>query len=204
MEIRPDPKLNTKQWLVLLTISIILLLFGMALQLLIPLNPHIAPRQVAVILWPLLLGCLFLMWVIAAPIIVLWIKNLLFIIEDDRITIHKGILSKQQQNIPYRAITDFQLHRSLYDRFLKLGSIRIQTAGQAITATGYEGQLSGLVDWDNIHQQLRAKLKQLHPVGESITTAEPLPGKNTELREILAELKSIRTLLETRQKPEAD
>ncbi|NOZ75187.1 MAG: PH domain-containing protein [FCB group bacterium] len=201
MEIRPDQKLVTKQWLVLFTISTLLLLLGIALQLLIPLNPQVTPHKVAIILWPILLGVIFLMWVIAAPIIILWIRNLLFIIEDDRITIHKGILTKQQQNIPYRAITDFLLHRSLYDRFLELGTIRIQTAGQSITATGYEGQLSGLVDWDTIHQQLRAKLKQLHPVGESIAVAEPqsTPAKDDELRQILNELKTIRKLLETRQ-----
>ena len=94
---------------------------------------------------------------------VLWIKNLAYVIEEDRITVHKGILTKIQQNIPYRAITDFMLHRSLHDRFLGIGAIRIQTAGQTQTMTGYEGQLAGLVQWNDLLQQLREKVKKLHP-----------------------------------------
>jgi uncharacterized membrane protein YdbT with pleckstrin-like domain len=158
MEIKPDKKLLTKQWLVLLTISVFLVFIAIALQLLIPLEEGVASNQVAIILWPITIGIILLLWAISAPIITLWIKNLTYYIEDDRITIFKGILTKQQQNIPYRAITDFILHRSLYARFLGIGAIRIQTAGQSPTATGYEGQLSGLVQWDDLHQQLRSKL----------------------------------------------
>ena len=57
-------------------------------------------------------------------------------------------MTKIQQNIPYRAITDYILHRSIYDRMLGLASIRIQTAGQIQTPTGYEGNLAGLPNWD--------------------------------------------------------
>ena len=117
MEIKPHRKLITKQWWVLLTISAFIVLLGIVLQLLISLNDDVTPDQVAVVLWPISIGLISLMWVIAAPIIVLWIKNLSYPIEDDRVIIHKGILTKVQQNIPYRAITDFILHRSLYDRF---------------------------------------------------------------------------------------
>ena len=140
------------------------------------------------------------MWGISAPIIILWIKNLSYYIEDDRITIYKGILTKQQQNIPYRAITDFILHRSLFDRFLGIGAIRIQTAGQSRTATGYEGQLSGLVEWDDLHQQLRGKLKPLHPIAEATTVAEKTTpiSSDEKLQQILEELKAIRKVLENK------
>ena len=200
MEIKPDKKLLTKQWLVLLTISLFLVLTAVALQFLIPLKEGVTSSQVAVILWPITTGIILLMWAIAVPIITLWIKNLAYYIEDDRITIFKGILTKQQQNIPYRAITDFMLHRSLYDRFLGIGAIRIQTAGQSRTPTGYEGQLSGLVDWDNYHQQLRSKLKILHPIAEATAVAESvsLLSAENKLQQILEELKSIRKLLENK------
>ncbi|MBN2091090.1 PH domain-containing protein, partial [candidate division KSB1 bacterium] len=118
MEIKPHKKLLAKQWLVLLTITFFIALFGIGLQLLIPLGEGVTSSQVAVILWPIIIGVILLMWVIAVPIIILWIKNLTYFIEEDRITVYKGILTKIQQNIPYRAITDFILHRSLYDRFL--------------------------------------------------------------------------------------
>jgi uncharacterized membrane protein YdbT with pleckstrin-like domain len=198
MEIKPDKKLISKQWLVLLTISLFLVLVGVVLQFLIPLNEDVTESQVAKVLWPIILGIIFLMWAISAPIVILWVKNLSYYIEDDRITIYKGILTKQQQNIPYRAITDFVLHRSLYDRFLGIGAIRIQTAGQSHTATGYEGQVAGLVQWEDLHQQLRRKLKILHPVSEASTVAEPVAHVTSDdkLQKILEELKAIRKAVE--------
>jgi len=198
MEIKPDKKLLVKQWFILATISLSLLLFGVALQFLISLNRHVTSGQVAAILWPIILGILVLMWLISVPIIVLWIKNLTYFIDDDKVTIHKGILTKIQQNIPYRAITDFMLHRSFYDRFLGIGAIRIQTAGQSQTVTGYEGQLAGLIQWDDLLQQLRDKVKKLHPVAQSTTVAEgTAPGSGDDkLGQILEELRAIRQALE--------
>ena len=200
MEIKPDKKLLTKQWLVLLTISVFLVLNAFVLQFLITLKEGVTSSQIAVILWPITIGVIVLLWIISVPIIFLWIKNLSYYIEDDRITVFKGILTKQQQNIPYRAITDFVLRRSLYDRFLNIGAIRIQTAGQSRSTTGYEGQISGLLEWNDLHQQLRSKLKTLHPIAEATTVVEnisPLKGDD-KLKEILAELKAIRKILESR------
>ena len=193
MEIKPDRKLLIKQWFVLLTVSLFFVLVGIILQLLIPLKENVSSNQVSAILWPIVFGIILLLWVISVPIIILWIRNLAYHIQDDRISIHKGILTKVQKNIPYRAITDFMLHRSLYDRFLGIGSIRIQTAGQSQTATGYEGSLSGLIDYDTLHTELRKKIKMLHPISESITTHE-IGNKSDEkvLIQILEELKEIR------------
>ena len=195
MEIKPDKKLFTKQLYVLLTISFLILLVATILQVTIPFDPKISANGVAALLWPIVFGVIFLLWLIAVPIIKLWIKNLSYYIDDDRITIHKGILSKIKQNVPYRAITDFQLHRSLYDRALRIGSIRVQTAGQKPNATGYEAILSGLVDWDRLLEQLREKVKMLYPKTGSVATGSSLSTEKEILQNILDELKDIRTIL---------
>jgi hypothetical protein len=76
---------------------------------------------------------------------------------------------------------------------LGIGTIQIQTAGQSTSATGYEGSLSGLLDYDEIHGNLRDKLKSLHPVSESTTTSEPINLSNENVfTQILEELKKIR------------
>ena len=201
MEVKPDKKLLVKQWYVLLTVSLVLVLFALALQLLIPLKPGVTANQVAPILWSVTLGIIVVIWGISAPILILWIKNLSYYIEDDRITIHKGILTKIQQNIPYRSITDFMLHRSLYDRILGIGSIRIQTAGQGQSAGGYEGQLSGLVQGDDLLQQLRGNVRG-HRIAASTTVAEDaIPSLNEDrLQQILEELRLIRGVLEESSK----
>jgi uncharacterized membrane protein YdbT with pleckstrin-like domain len=200
MEIRPHKSLLVKQWLILLTISFFVALIGLALQLLIPLDENVTSGQVASILWPVTIGVILLLWIISVPIIILWIKNLSYHIEEDKVSIHKGILTKVQQNIPYRSITDFLLHRSLFDRFLGIGTIRIQTAGQSRSATGYEGQLSGLIHWEDLHERLRQKLQRLHPISDSTTVADTstLTGSQNQLQQILEELKAIRRVLETR------
>ena len=196
MEIKPNKKLFTKQLYVLLTISFLVLLVAVILQITIPLNPKVSASDVAAILWSIVFGVIFLFWLIAVPIIKLWIKNLSYYIDEDRITIHKGILSKIKQNVPYRAITDFQLHRSLYDRFLGIASIKLQTAGQSPTATGFEAKLSGLIDWDNLLEQLREKVKRLYPSSVTLETTNSIANDNALLEKILEELKGIRNTLE--------
>ena len=133
------------------------------------------------------------MWIFSTVISYLWIKNLRYVILEDRVNIHLGILTKTQKNIPFRAITDFELVRTLYDRVLGLGSVKIQTAGQSTQATGYEGKLGGLVDYEKWHKELRSRIKLLHPVAESTTTTETtIPSDKALLKQILDELKEIR------------
>lgn len=199
MELKPDPKLLTKQWLFLLSLSFWIAVFALTLQLLIPLGEE-TPAEVAAILWPITGGVIVLLWIIAAPLIVLWIRNLTYHIGEERITIHRGILTKIQQNIPYRAITDFMVHRSLFDRFLGIGSIRVQTAGQSASPTGYEGQLAGLLEWQALHEQLRARLK-LHDasVASGIPEVEAAVAGDAAIEmQILEELRAIRRALERR------
>ncbi len=196
MEIKPNKNLFTKQLYVLLTISFLVLLVAAILQITIPLDPKVSASDVAAILWPIVFGVIFLLWLVAVPIIKLWITNLSYYIDEDRITIHKGILSKIKQNVPYRAITDFQLHRSLYDRFLGIASIKLQTAGQSPTATGFEAKLSGLIDWDDLLEQLRAKVKRLYPSSVTLETNESIANDKDLLEKILEELKGIRNALE--------
>ena len=195
MEIKPDKKLLTKQWYILLTISFFTVLLAVLLQILIPLSPEVTSGQAAVILWPITVGVIILLWIISVPLIILWIKNLGYYIDEDRITIHKGILSKIKQNVPYLAITDFQLHRSLYDRVLGIGSIRIQTAGQRPSATGYEANLAGIISWDELLEQLREKVKKLYPQALTSTIESSGLTEKEILSTMLEELREIKNLL---------
>ena len=186
--IKPHKKYWKAQILILTTISALTLISAGVLHFII--NYLSSDPESPMVLWAVCCGANLLMWVISYPIIHLWTKNLTYIVRDDRITILSGILTKKEQNIPYRSITDFVLKRGLFDRYLGIGTIQIQTAGQSQTATGYEGCLSGLLDYDGIHGNLRDKLKSLHPISESMTTSEPVNISNENaLSQILDELK---------------
>ena len=193
--IKPNKKYWTAQILILATISGITLISAGVLHLIV--NYSNPDPEFTFVLWVICCGTNLLMWVISYPIIHLWTKSLTYIVRNDRVTILSGILTKKEQNIPYRSITDFVLKRGPFDRLLGIGTIQIQTAGQSTTATGYEGCLSGLINYDSIHVDLRNKLKSLHPISESNTTSEPIieSDKNV-LIQILEELKKIRKNIE--------
>jgi len=193
--IKPDPRYITKCVWIHLTVSLSLLITAAVIHLIIAL----AGGQIsaAVIIWLICSGLVILIWIISYPITLLWIKNLSYSILEDRVSINKGILTKIQQNIPFRSITDFALERTIFDRLLQIGSIKIQTAGQSHSPTGYEGKLAGLIDYKNLHGGLKEKIKHLHPISGSLTTAEPAEKKEDMLlRLILSELKEIRNLLQ--------
>ncbi len=194
MEIRPDKKLITKSWLTLITISILIVLFACVLLIIPTLDKDIDFTQFTYYLWLIIIGLILLMWIISAPIMLLWIKNLSYFIEDDKIVIKKGILTKIKQNIPFRMITDFMLERTLYDRWLGIGSIKIQTAGQTQNATGYEGKLSGLINWDELHEKLRSDLTKARSSTKEISESPEVDKE--ALENILIELKKISSILE--------
>ena len=187
--IKPDKKYYTAQWLILFIISSIIIIGTIVLNLIIYIE---GPDSEGItVIWLICLCLISIMWIVFLPLIHLWIKNLSYFIRDDRITIQSGILTKKEQNIPYRSITDFVLVRGPFDRILGIGTIKVQTAGQS--AEGYEGSLSGLLNYEPLHDDLREKLKSLHPISESATTSEPIKQPNDSvLIQILEELKEIR------------
>lgn len=187
--IKPDKKYYTKNIWMVITI-IMLIVISVAVTNLIITFANGDPFAKTV-LWWIALGCIIAMIIIVYPLSHLWIKNLSYVIREDRVTIHKGIITKTKQNIPYRAVTDFVLYRSLYDRFLGIGSIRVQTAGQSQTGTGYEGNLAGLLDYDDLHGELREKIKVLHPTSTGNIQPKITGTDSKVLDEILNELKKI-------------
>jgi len=193
--IKPDPRFTTKCIWIHLTVSLSLLFLAALIHLIIVMAG--GKILAAYIIWLIMAAFAILLWVISYPITRLWIKNLSYFILEDRVSINKGILTKTRQNIPFRSITDFALEQTIFDRLLHIGSIKIQTAGQSHSASGYEGKLSGLIDYERIHGALREKIKHLHPVSESVTTAESVTKPDESLlNQILAELKEIRRLLQ--------
>ena len=135
--------------------------------------------------------CIIVTWIVSIPIIVLWIRNLKYIILEGRITVYKGILTKVEKNIPYRAVTDFILERSLFDRLFGIGTVKVQTAGQSPGSSGYEGKLSGLREYQTTHNELRDIIGKLHP-GSISPDGSIQATDESVLKQILKELKEIR------------
>jgi uncharacterized membrane protein YdbT with pleckstrin-like domain len=190
--LKPDRKYLVKGTWVFLTITVVFALIIAIIHLIIFLVD--GEMEAAVILWIVCGSILGAMWIIGYPILYLWYKNLAYTVYEDRVCIHKGILTKTQQNIPFRAITDFALVRTLYDRFLDIGSIKIQTAGKHMSSSSaYEGNLAGLVNYEQLHTDLRDRVKKLHPRADSAAATENVKPSDTDVwQEMLKELKEIR------------
>lgn len=85
------------------------------------------------------------------------------------------------------------MERTLFDRILGIGAVKVQTAGQSMQPSGYEGKLGGLIEYEKWHSILNEKVKSLHPLSESVTVAEPRQKSEKEiLVKILDELKEIK------------
>ncbi len=193
--LKPDRKFFIASRWIHLTVFATLIISAAIINLII----HLAEGdpQAANIIWLVCLGLSLILWIIVFPLVQLWIRMLSYHIGDERITICKGIIIKTQQNIPYRAVTDFALKRGPYDRILGIGSIKIQTAGQSHHATGYEGSLSGILDFDDLIIELRDKIKVLHPASEALTTSEPAKiSDDNILKQILEEIREIHKLID--------
>lgn len=194
MKLRPDiGKLMWREIYTLLTISISIILGTLIIQgLVVNLDPDVNNAQFVKFVWSWVAGFIIVFWVFVPWLIYFWIINLQYSIEDERLVINKGIITKKNVSIPYSAITDFTLSRSLYERWLEIGTILIQTAGQSTQPSGYEGKLEGLVECDSIHTALRAKVKAFRGVKEE----KPELEASTEvdvgiLQEILDEVRRI-------------
>lgn len=131
-----------------------------------------------------------ILWVLILYFSKLWINNLGYILKDNSITIYKGIFTKIEQNIPNSKVTDFVLYRDLFDRFLGMGSIKVQTAG-ASGESGFEGILNGILDYKEVHKNLRDKLVSTQNSTSNESVKSTNVSNDTVLADILTELKDI-------------
>jgi len=139
----------------------------------------------------------FVIWVFFAALIAPYFRSIRYEFTDEEIIVRKGIATKVEKTVPYRTITNIVEARDLIDRWwVKLGSIRIQTAGMSGTA-GYEASLDGLEDWSRINDDIRDRLRAFRgAMGPTAAGVEAPAGGETVLGDMLAELRAIRSTLE--------
>ncbi len=193
-EIKPSKKLYKKIILTYVTISCFAILLAGVIILISSIVKDGNPQKASeVVSW--IFGLLiFVIWLFGPWLSKVWFRNLSYLIDDKKITLRTGILSRVERNIPYRGITDFTLHKSLFDRYLGIATIKIQTAGQSPTASGYEAMLAGLEDYNQLYLKLKQHInKEKDAPG---ITNESLYSESELLTKILMELKAFREIIE--------
>lgn len=200
MDLKPHvSKLLSKELYTLVTITFfVVLAFAIIQVLVVTFDSEVTHAKFVKYVWSWVAGSLFILWLFTPGLRYLWFINLQYSIEDERLVIQKGILTKKNISIPYSAVTDFTLNRSLYDRWLNIGSLFVQTAGQGAQAAIHEGRLDGLVEFESLFITLRGKVKAYRGdmLGETVATPEATAGDSEVLLSILEEVKKIGRKLE--------
>ena len=78
---------------------------------------------------------------------------------DDEIVVHAGWLVQKVRHVPYRMVTNIEIKRGLLDRWLGIGNLNIETAGNSDPNQRAEAQLLGLEDVDSVYEEVAACLR---------------------------------------------
>ena len=134
---------------------------------------------------------------IAHMLIPPYFRSIRYEMGDQEIVVHKGIVTRVENTVPYRMVTNVSLKRGLLDRWFGLGGLYIHTAGYSQQTTA-EARLSGLEDYQAVHRDLLAKLRRYRrsagPSGEAEIVEPVASGESVSdlLQQILDELKALR------------
>lgn len=147
------------------------------------------------------LSC-FVPLLIATGITSYWIpkfhSSITYVLEDDKITVTKGVWWKTKSFVPYNRITNINIYQGPISRRFGLGKLSIQTAGFSGTSSSgakvAEAVIFGVKNFEEIKDVIINFVRGMKP--EAIEAeAETKPTKDTN-QQILAELHKIRKTLE--------
>ena len=115
-----------------------------------------------------------------------------------------GILFRREVYVTYRRIQDIHVTRNLFERWLGIGKVEIQTASGSSSA---ELTLEGMVQYEAVRDHLYSKMRGVRAEGHAPPTASSLAGTAPPtaapeevislLREIRDEVLAARRALET-------
>ena len=147
------------------------------------------------------LSCFGLL-LIAVGITLYWIpkfhSSITYVLEDDKITVTRGVWWKTKSFVPYNRITNINIYQGPISRRFGLGKLSIQTAGFSGTSSSgvkvAEAVIFGVKNFEEIKDIINNFVKGLKPQAIE-AEAETKPTKDIN-QQILTELRKIRRTLE--------
>lgn len=115
--------------------------------------------------------------------------------DEEGVAVSHGLLWRQETYLTYARIQDIHVRRNVFERWLGLGTVEIQTASGSSSAAA---EIVGVKEYAAIRNFLYARMRG-HQLGFML---EEQPTDEYDVREVLAgirdELRTIRTMLEVR------
>jgi membrane protein YdbS with pleckstrin-like domain len=148
-------------------------------------------------------GYLLISLALVIPIVLLtifYVRNMEFRIEDTEIIVKKGIINKMEKHIPFRTITNVSSRYGIYDRFFRIGTVQIETAGRSGQQTGPEAKIEGIRNFFEVRNIILNRLRKFR--GSYTTTTEietpsfeTAPPEGQFHKDLLSELREIKEIL---------
>ena len=183
--LNPSPKLRTKyHWTVWLVLALGFLPFALL---------GLIPYWGWTFVWWYLVGNA--VWVIIAHLLIPpYYASISYELGERELVERKGILTKVENVVPYRMVTNISVKRGVLDRWLGIGSLEIHTAGFSQQANA-EAKMVGLVDYETARKDLISRLPQTPPM---LPQEQVATGDTAGQQDVIQLLKEIRDELRAR------
>jgi len=140
--------------------------------------------------------------IIIAAVTLYWIpkfrSSLNYVLEDDKITVTKGVWWKTKSFVPYNRVTNVNIFQGPISRYFGLGKLAIQTAGFSGTSSSgvkhAEAEILGVKNFEELKDVVIGFVKGMKPRAVE-AEAEVKPSEDIN-QQILLELRRIRKSLE--------
>jgi putative membrane protein len=129
---------------------------------------------------------------VAFPFVIvpLWFRyhTLRYRIDDEGISASWGILFRREVYVTYRRIQDIHVSRNLFERWLGIGKVEVQTASGSSSA---EMTFEGMTEYDALRDYLYARMRGVAPEAGAASPA-PASAASVPADEAVALLREIR------------
>lgn len=133
---------------------------------------------------------------IVMPLLYFRYHTMRYRFDDEGIHMRWGILVRREVMLNYSKIQDIQLHANLFERWLGLARLEIQTASGS---AGAQMTLEGLLDFVEIRDFLYSRMRGArHGTAVSHAAGTDAPSITEALLEVARELRAIRDVVTTR------
>ncbi|MBD3189223.1 MAG: PH domain-containing protein [Candidatus Heimdallarchaeota archaeon] len=198
---KPNEKLIQAYWIISTFVFFIAIIITIACFLPIFLSEE--PLAQSTIIAAIVIGSIELfIYLLSFLCTFYYYKSLEYELTPEEVVVRKGFIFQRMHTLPLRALTNITIYRGITDRLLGLGTLKVHTAGYSGTSSA-EVNISGLIDYQKIHDQIVAKTKKF----KSMTPKASIEEEEEEEKEritfkaeknlqgIFEELKEIKKLL---------
>src|SRR5688572_12311509 len=123
-------------------------------------------------------------------------RTLRYRFDAEGVAVSYGILWRKETYLTYARIQDIHVTRNIFERWLGLGTVEIQTASGSTSAAE---SIVGVTQFNAIRNYLYAHMRGHARIDQSSTEALPAASTDDMLAAIREELRAVRLMLEERK-----